>query len=76
MKECFFDYDSALKASMDRFYKDVNPNGLYRVAEYFDNKFVRYITAFMSKRDAMNKAESMKAGVLTKYYITDCKDEK
>jgi len=54
-KEYYYDLEEAKKASLERFNKEVNPNGIYRVARYFDNVFECFVTDELSKKDAQIK---------------------
>lgn len=48
----YFDLEEAKKASFERFEKEVNPNGKYRVARYFDDIFEGYASEIMTKKEA------------------------
>ena len=48
----FDNFKDAKKNSLERFEKEVNPNGDYRVARYFDDHFEAYVTGVLSKKDA------------------------
>jgi len=48
----YYDLDEAKKASLERFNKEVNPNGKYRVARYFDDIFECFVTDELLKKDA------------------------
>lgn len=51
-KQYYFDFEMAKKASIERFNKEVNPNGKYRVARYFDDMFECFVTGSLSKKEA------------------------
>lgn len=53
--EYYYDLDEAKKASFARYTKEVNPNGKYKVARYFDNVFEYFVTGELSKKDAQIK---------------------
>lgn len=51
--------DDAKAHSLARFEKEVNPNGVYRVARYFDDMFEQYVTENMSKKEAREKCNEL-----------------
>jgi hypothetical protein len=54
-EQYYYDLSEAKKASFDRYMKEVNPNGKYKLARYFDDVFECYVTDEMSKKDAQIK---------------------
>lgn len=52
--DMFQDVEIAKAKSLELFEKNVNPNGIYRVAKYFDDVFDGYVTEPMSKAEALN----------------------
>jgi hypothetical protein len=54
-EQYYYDLDEAKKASLERFNKEANPNGKYKVARYFDDIFECYVTDELSKKDAQIK---------------------
>lgn len=54
-EEYFDNIEDAKRKSIDRFEKEVNPNGDYRVARYFDNVFECYVTGVLNKKEAKEK---------------------
>ncbi len=58
-KEWFTDLEKAKNVSKERFDKVVNPNGDYRVARYFDDRFEHYVTEIMSKKEAYSEASKL-----------------
>lgn len=54
-EQYYYDLDEAKKASFDRYMKEVNPNGIYKVARYFDDVFECFVTGELSKKDAQIK---------------------
>mgnify|MGYP000895491922 CR=1 FL=1 len=54
-EQYYYDLEEAKKASFDRYMKEVNPNGKYKVARYFDDIFECYVTDLLSKKDAQIK---------------------
>lgn len=55
--EYFTVYEDAVQKSLDRFEKEVNPNGNYRVARYFDDMFEAYVTGVLTKKEAKIQVE-------------------
>ena len=55
----YYDLEEAKKASLERYMKDVNPNGVYKVARYFDDIFECFVTDELSKKDAQIKCEEL-----------------
>lgn len=60
--EYFFDLEEAKKISFERFETVVNPNGIYRIARYFDDVFEGYESEGgkvieLSKKEAKAKAQ-------------------
>lgn len=53
----YYDLEEAKKASLERYNKEVNPNGIYRVARYFDDVFECFVTGELSKSDAQIKCD-------------------
>ena len=53
----YYDFEEAKKASFERYSKEVNPNGTYKVARYFDNIFECFVTGELSKKDAQIKCD-------------------
>lgn len=51
----YYDLEEAKKASFDKYMKEVNPNGIYKVARYFDDVFECFVTIELSKKDAQIK---------------------
>ncbi len=56
-KGWFLDFEQAKKKSYERFEYEVNPNGQYRVARYFDDIFEIYVTETLTKKEADIKAK-------------------
>ncbi len=54
-QQYYYDFEEAKKASFDRYMKEVNPNGKYKVARYFDDVFECFVTELLSKKDAQIK---------------------
>ena len=57
--EYFDDLKKAKIKSLERFEKEVNPNGKYKVARYFDDMFEVYVTEILTKKEANIKAEEL-----------------
>jgi hypothetical protein len=57
--EFFTDFQKAKEHSLLRYDKEVNPNGKYRVARYFDDIFETYETGILDKKSALNKASEL-----------------
>lgn len=57
--EWFSDINDAKKVSLERFTMEVNPNGIYRVARYFDDVFECYVTDEISKKEAKGKCDEL-----------------
>jgi hypothetical protein len=55
----FTDLRLAKIASINRYDKEVNPNGNYRVARYFDDVFEAYDSGILNKKDAKEKASEL-----------------
>lgn len=55
----YYDFDEAKKASFDRYMKEVNPNGIYKVARYFDDVFECFVTGELSKGEAQIKCNEL-----------------
>ncbi len=56
-REDYFDnLNEAKKEALKRFEKQVNPNGDYKVARYFDDVFEAYVTDVLTKTEANKKA--------------------
>ena len=51
----YYDFEEAKKTSLDRYMKEVNPNGIYKVARYFDDVFECFVTGELLKKDAQIK---------------------
>lgn len=51
----YYDLEEAKKASFERYNKEVNPTGIYKVARYFDDVFECFVTGELSKKDAQIK---------------------
>lgn len=54
----YLDLDEALVASKARFDKEVNPNGDYKVARYFDDHFEVYYKDPVTSQDTFNKKDA------------------
>lgn len=65
--EYFDNIDDAKKKSLERFEKEVNPNGNYKVARYFDSVFEAYVTGILTKKEAREKA--IELNKKTRYYV-------
>lgn len=57
--EYYYNLDEAKKASLERFNKEVNPDGKYRVARYFDDIFEKYETDALPKKEAQLKCNEL-----------------
>jgi len=62
-EEFFTNYDEAKLKSIERYEKEVNPNGKYKVARYFDNVFESFVTGELSKNDALEKAKQLNRSI-------------
>ena len=60
--EWFVSLKKARSASRRRWAEEVNPNGDYRVARYFDDIFEVYVTDILSKKEAYAQAEQLNKG--------------
>jgi len=58
-KGFFKSIDDAKKKSLERFNKEVNPNGMYKVARYFDDVWEAYESKELSKTDAKSLAREL-----------------
>ena len=56
ISQFYFNYEEAKKASYDRYLKEVNPFGKYRVARYFDDIFECFRSEELTKEEAEQKA--------------------
>ena len=57
--EFYYDFEEAKKISSERFNKEVNPNGKYKVARYFEDVFEGYIHGEFSKKVAQIKCNEL-----------------
>ncbi len=55
-EEWFSDLEAAKKVAEEKYYKQINPFGKYKVARYFDDCFEAYVTKEISKKEAQEKA--------------------
>lgn len=67
--EYFTDYEEAKKASYERYLREVNPFGKYKVAKYFDDHFEGYYKdpvtkeeMIYNKKDANIQADKLNSG--------------
>jgi len=67
--EYFTNYNKALKASKERYNREVNPNGKYRVGQYFDDIFEKFVTPEMNKTAAKQKCISLNS-FNSRYLVT------
>jgi len=51
----YYDLEEAKKASFERYNKEVNQTGMYKVARYFNDFFECFVTGELSKKDAQIK---------------------
>ena len=58
-EEFFIDYEEAKKNSRERFDREVNPLGKYRVARYFDDVFECYMTEVLTKTEATEEMKKL-----------------
>jgi hypothetical protein len=57
--EFYYDFKEAKIASLERFNKEVNPNGKYKVARYFDDVFECYMPNEYAKKVAQIKCNEL-----------------
>lgn len=71
--ELYQDFSYACNLSKERWDKEVNPNGRYRVAKYFDDMFDGYVTPVLSKKDTYEimRKSNLNANYLSRYEIED-----
>ena len=55
------DFDIAIQFSKELFEKVINPNGIYKVAQDFDNVFEKYVSEHLSKADARIRKTELEA---------------
>lgn len=67
-EEYFDDFEKAKQKALDKFEKEVNPNGKYRVAKYFDDVFEKYVTDILTKKEATDKANELNSK--PRYYVS------
>lgn len=70
-KDFYFSFNQAKKASLSRYNVDVNPNGTYKVARYFDDIFVCYVTNELPRKSAQKACNELnqKADFLVSYSL-------
>jgi hypothetical protein len=66
--EFYYDFEEAKKISLERFNKEVNPNGKYKVARYFDDVFECYMPNEYPKKVAQIKCNEL--NLKSKAYIS------
>lgn len=66
--EWFTDLDIAKITSRERWDKEVDPNGEYRVARYFDDIFEAYVTEVLTKKEAYKKAGKLNKKI--RHYVS------
>lgn len=66
--EFYYDFEKAKKQSLERFNKEVNPNGKYKVGRYFDNIFETYVTDILSKKEARKQCK--KFNFKSRHYVS------
>lgn len=75
----FESFEEAKTISKEKFEKEVNPNGDYRVARYFDDIFEAFVTGILSKKEARIEAKkfnSAKPRHWVSYSIRAVRNEK
>lgn len=73
ISELYTDFEEAKRISKERWEKEVDPNGLYRVAHYFDDMFDGYVTEPMSKKEAFDKSDEFNKKRRYLHYYTAVK---
>jgi hypothetical protein len=68
-EEYYDSLEDAKEISIKRFNKQINPNGNYRVARYFDDHFECFVTDILTKKEASNKRDTFKNGQYVSYDI-------
>ena len=74
-EEYYDSLEDAKEISMKRFNRQINPNGEYRVARYFDDHFECFVIGILTKKEARDKIDTFKNGHYVSYSVM-CVDKR